>query len=103
MCIICPFNTFAPFCFQTQVEETASKEIYEDTYSLLREILTEESFKISGGVTGSFKFSPSEGSMSNATLNVSLEGEYKQSKMIKEITEIKNVTVNVNCSSNSVS
>ncbi|XP_042251419.1 complement component C9 [Thunnus maccoyii] len=78
--------------YQTQVEETASKEIYEDTYSLLREILTEESFKISGGVTGSFKFSPSEGSMSNATLNVNLEGEYKQSKMIKEITEIENVT-----------
>ncbi|KAK5879285.1 hypothetical protein CesoFtcFv8_024603 [Champsocephalus esox] len=73
--------------YQTLVEETSSKEIYENTHSLLKEMLTEMSFKVDAGL--SFKFSPSEKSMSgNTSLKVGLEVEYEKKNMIKDVSEI---------------
>ncbi|XP_031173481.1 complement component C9 isoform X2 [Sander lucioperca] len=51
--------------YETLVEETTSREIYEDTDSLLKEILTEMTNKLDVGL--SFKFSPTEKSMSQST------------------------------------
>ncbi|XP_032395418.1 complement component C9 [Etheostoma spectabile] len=50
--------------YETLVEETTSREIYEDTDSLLKEILTEMTNKLDVGL--SFKFSPTEKSMSES-------------------------------------
>uniref|UniRef100_A0A3B4ERR3 Complement component C9 n=2 Tax=Pundamilia nyererei TaxID=303518 RepID=A0A3B4ERR3_9CICH len=71
--------------YQTLVEETASKELFEDTHSLLREILTEMSVNIDAGL--SFKFTPTEGSLSNTSLNVELSSQYERKEMIKTVTE----------------
>ena len=97
MCTICNFNTFALFCFQTDVQEPTSTEIYEDTHSLVKEMLREETFKFSGGATASFKFTPSEESMSKSQASVGgdLSGEFTHTKMIKEITESTDLRVNV--------
>nr|AJA33610.1 complement component 9 [Larimichthys crocea] len=75
--------------YETLAEETASKEIYEDTHSLLREMLTEMSLKVEVGL--SFKFSKTEKSM----INTSLSGNfgYEKKEMIRTVTEFSN-TVN---------
>lgn len=75
--------------YETLAEETASKEIYEDTHSLLSEMLTEMSLKVEVGL--SFKFSKTEKSM----INTSISGNfgYEKKEMIREITEFTN-TVN---------
>ncbi|XP_054613866.1 complement component C9 isoform X1 [Dunckerocampus dactyliophorus] len=76
--------------YQTLVEEVVSREIYEDTHSLLREILTEMTGKVDVGL--SFKFSPSEESMlSNAPPGVALEYQYEKKAMIREVSEYTNV------------
>ncbi|KAL3042034.1 hypothetical protein OYC64_020064 [Pagothenia borchgrevinki] len=73
--------------YQTLVEETSSREIYENTHSLLKEMLKEMSSKVDAGL--SFKFSPSEASMSESTSSkVGLEFEYEKKKMIKDVSEI---------------
>lgn len=79
--------------FQTLVEETASKELFEDTHSLLREILTEMSVNIDAGL--SFKFTPTEGSLSNTSLNVELSSQYERKEMIKTVTENTKIKVNI--------
>ncbi|XP_061656977.1 complement component C9 isoform X2 [Syngnathoides biaculeatus] len=75
--------------YQTLVEETVSKEIYEDTHSLLNEILTEMNSKVDAGL--SFKFSPSEESMSNIKAKVGLELQYEKKTMIKELSEYSKI------------
>lgn len=77
--------------FQTLVEETASREIYEDSHSLLREMLKEMSLKVDAGL--SFKFKSTEPSMSNNSLNVDASLEYEKKTMIKEMSELTNVQV----------
>lgn len=79
-------------CFQTLVTETASKEIYENSHSLLREILKEMSTKVDVGL--SFKFSPSEKSMSNLTAGAEAGVEYEKKSMIKEVSEYTTTQVN---------
>lgn len=79
--------------FQTLVEETASKELFEDTHSLLREILTEMTVNIDAGL--SFKFTPTEVSLSNISLNVKLENQYEKKTMIKTVTENTKIKVNI--------
>lgn len=77
------------------MEETSSKEIYENTHSLLKEMLTEMSFKVDAGL--SFKFSPSEKSMSgNTSSKVGLEFEYEKKNMIKDVSEISIMKVKKN-------
>lgn len=77
--------------FQTLVEETASREIYEDSFSLLREMLKEMSIKVDAGL--SFKFKSTEPSMSNLTLKVGAGVEYEKKTMIKDMSELTNVKV----------
>ncbi|XP_061603227.1 complement component C9 [Phyllopteryx taeniolatus] len=75
--------------YQTLAEETVSREIFEDTHSLLREILSEMSKKVDAGL--SFKFNPSEESMSNTPGSVGLEYQYEKKTMIKEVSEYSNI------------
>ncbi|XP_013886862.1 complement component C9 [Austrofundulus limnaeus] len=75
--------------YETLVEETASREIYEDTHTLLREMLKEQTFKIDAGF--SFKFSPSEQSMSNTSVNVEAGAEYSRKNVIKDVTEYSTI------------
>ncbi|XP_076614325.1 complement component C9 [Chaetodon auriga] len=75
--------------YETLVEETVSREIYEDSHSLLREMLKEMSIKVDAGL--SFKFKPTEKSMSNISLNLNLEHQYEKKTMIKEMSELTNI------------
>ncbi|XP_070845071.1 complement component C9 [Chaetodon trifascialis] len=75
--------------YETLVEETVSREIYEDSHSLLREMLKEMSVKVDAGL--SFKFKPTEKSMSNISLNLNLEHQYEKKTMIKEVSELTNI------------
>ncbi|XP_029025646.1 complement component C9 [Betta splendens] len=72
--------------YLTLVEETVSKEIYEDTHSLLREILKEVSFSIDAEL--SIKLTPSE--KSNSTVTISPEAGFSKKNMIKEVSEKTN-------------
>ncbi|XP_074546694.1 complement component C9 [Halichoeres trimaculatus] len=77
--------------YETLVEETISREMYEDTHSLLRELLREMTDKIDIGM--SFKFTPSEESMSNMSVSggVNAEVGFEKKTMIKDVSEITNV------------
>uniref|UniRef100_A0A3Q0R4Z0 Complement component C9 n=1 Tax=Amphilophus citrinellus TaxID=61819 RepID=A0A3Q0R4Z0_AMPCI len=71
--------------YQTLVEEKASKEVYESTHTLLREMLNEKSFELDAGL--SFKFKTTEMSMSNSSLNLNVDFKYGRTAMIKEVSE----------------
>uniref|UniRef100_A0A3Q3WL79 Complement component C9 n=1 Tax=Mola mola TaxID=94237 RepID=A0A3Q3WL79_MOLML len=75
--------------YQTRVEETVSREIYENTHSLLREILNEMRSKVDAGL--SFKFQPTEESMSKVSGKVSADFGYEKKTMIKQVSEISNI------------
>ncbi|XP_054469153.1 complement component C9 isoform X2 [Anoplopoma fimbria] len=93
--------------YQTKVEETASREIYENTHTLLRELLTEMSVKVDAGL--SFKFSTSEPSMSessaaggsaasgaaesgaSASSKIGVDFGYEKKNMIKEVSETSTI------------
>ncbi|XP_068562685.1 complement component C9 [Cebidichthys violaceus] len=78
--------------YQTLVEETASREIYEDKHSLLREMLKEMSVKVDAGL--SFKFSKSEPSMSNLTdesSKIQLNLGYEKKTIVKQISEFSTI------------
>lgn len=77
--------------FQTLVEETVSREIYEDSHSVLNEILSEMSIKVDAGL--SFKFTPTEQSMSNITASVGGSLGYEKKSMIKELSELTKTKV----------
>lgn len=90
-CCSCCYQHF--LSCQTLVEETVSKEIYEDTHSLLREMLKEMSSDFDIGF--SFKFSPTEASMSNSSLNLNAGVNFEKKTMIKQISEFSKIKVNV--------
>ncbi|XP_026153270.1 complement component C9 [Mastacembelus armatus] len=69
--------------YQTLVEETVSREIYDDTHTLLKEMLKEMSTKVDVGL--SFKFDLSEGSMSN-TSQVKIGKQFGKKTMITELS-----------------
>lgn len=73
------------------MEETASREIYEDSFSLLREMLKEMSIKVDAGL--SFKFKSTEPSMSDNSLKLDASLEYEKKTMIKDMSELTNVKV----------
>lgn len=73
------------------MEETVSREIYEDSHTLLREMLKEMSFKFDAKL--SFKFKLTEASLSNSA--VSPEFGLDKKTIIKEVSEITNTKVNV--------
>ncbi|TNN75582.1 Complement component C9 [Liparis tanakae] len=78
--------------YETKVEETASREIYEDTHSLLKELLTEMSVKVDAGL--SFKFFtslPTLAETAAASSKIKLNGEYEKKNMIKEVSEYSNI------------
>lgn len=75
------------------MEETVSREIYEDTHSLLRELLKEMSVKVDAGL--SFKFKLTEPSVFDASLTLKLESEYEKKTMIKDVSEYTTIKVNV--------
>ncbi|XP_013994122.1 complement component C9 [Salmo salar] len=79
--------------YETIAEETVSKEIYEDTYTLLRELMTETKLTVSAGLN--LKFTPTEKSMakSNTTVSggVGLDAEYDRTQMIKEVSEYSTI------------
>ncbi|XP_010901387.3 complement component C9 [Esox lucius] len=96
--------------YETLVEETVSREIYEDTHTLLRELMTETTLTVGAGLN--LKFTPTEKSMDKAAKNieatptvqstgnatavkvnttmawdVGLDFEYKRTNMIKNVAE----------------
>ncbi|XP_053710439.1 complement component C9 [Synchiropus splendidus] len=96
--------------YQTLVEETVSREIFEDTHSLLREILKEMSSNVNVGL--SFKMNPTEPSMSESTApppdagspdasapaagappagSLDLSYQYEKKAMIKEVSEYSTI------------
>lgn len=75
------------------MEETVSREIYEDSHSLLREMLKEISSTVDIGL--SFKFSPTEKSMSNSSLNLNAGVTFEKKTMLKQISEFSTIKVNV--------
>lgn len=75
------------------MDETVSREIYDDTHSLLREMLKEMSVKVDAGL--SFKFKSTEPSMSKDFLNLDVNYQYEKKEMIKEVSELSNIKVNV--------
>ncbi|XP_046870169.1 complement component C9 [Hypomesus transpacificus] len=83
-----PWN-IASLNYETRAEDLTSREIYEDTHSLINEITTDTTFSI--GVGGSLKFSPSETSQtqSNTTVSggASVDVDYSKKNLLKEITE----------------
>uniref|UniRef100_A0A672INH3 Complement component C9 n=1 Tax=Salarias fasciatus TaxID=181472 RepID=A0A672INH3_SALFA len=80
-----PWNV-GVFNYQTLVEETVSREIYEDTHTLLRELLREMSFNIDAGL--SFKFNLNEKSLSNFSGGIKAGFEYEKKTMIKKMSSI---------------
>lgn len=70
-----------------------SREIYENTHSLLREMLTEFNFKIDAGL--SFKLQPTEASLSNSTISVGAEIGYERKTMVKDVSEFTKINVSV--------
>ncbi|XP_068190712.1 complement component C9 isoform X2 [Antennarius striatus] len=75
--------------YQTQVDETVSREIYDNTHSLLREMLKEMNLKVDAGL--SFKFDQSEPSLSETPPGVNLDYEYEKKTMIKEMSEYSTI------------
>ncbi|XP_012708465.2 complement component C9 isoform X1 [Fundulus heteroclitus] len=71
--------------YETLVEETASKEIYEDTYSIVKEMLKETTFKVDAGF--SFKFTATEPSLANTTIGAEAGAEFSKKNVLKEVTE----------------
>lgn len=86
-----PYNV-GVFNYRTVVTETVSREIYEDSHTLLTDILTDISSKVHVGL--SFKFGPSEPSMSgstadigNSTSSIRFDPQVEKKKMIKDVSE----------------
>lgn len=73
------------------MEEISSREIYEDSYTLLREMLKEMSITVDAGL--SFKFKSTEPSMSNTSLSVGASVGYEKKTMIKDMSELTTVKV----------
>lgn len=79
--------------FQTLAEETVSREIYKDTYSIVKEMLKEMTFKVDAGL--SFKFTPTESSLANTTVTGEAGAEFSKKNVIKDVTEYSTIKVMV--------
>ncbi|XP_056146682.1 complement component C9 isoform X2 [Lampris incognitus] len=77
--------------YETRAEETVSREIFEHTSELLKEILRESTFKLDAGI--SLKLQPTEVSSCkcNASVDVGAEAQYEKKKLIKDVSSIGNV------------
>ncbi|KAI4875765.1 hypothetical protein NFI96_024278, partial [Prochilodus magdalenae] len=89
-----PWNV-AVLHFETLVEETMSKEFYQDTHALIRELSKETTSKSKVGL--SFKFTPTETITQDPESALSLLGaeggasiESEKSNLIKTISEVHN-------------
>ncbi|KAJ8404484.1 hypothetical protein AAFF_G00337510 [Aldrovandia affinis] len=78
-----PWNV-ASLQYETRAEESFSKEIYEGTSAVVKEILEENKFSLSLGL--SFKFEPTEPSLRNTSNSLKLTPEFQRKEIIKEIT-----------------
>lgn len=74
--------------FQTVAEETISREIYEDSHSLLKDMLQEISTKVDAGL--SFKFKPTEPSLSDVSVDLNANLDYEKRTMIREMSNLTN-------------
>ncbi|KAK0150787.1 Complement component C9 [Merluccius polli] len=81
-----PWNV-ASLHYETNIEETISREIYKTSHRLLNEVLRETTLNIKGGL--SFKFGL-EMEKVQAGVNAGLEVEYDMKSMVKEILETTN-------------
>uniref|UniRef100_A0A4W4GSW1 Complement component C9 n=1 Tax=Electrophorus electricus TaxID=8005 RepID=A0A4W4GSW1_ELEEL len=81
-----PWNV-AVLNYETLVEETTSKEVYEDTHSLISEITKDTTTK--SGLELSFKFTPTESSTqeTGGTEQTDVNTESEKSEMVKAITD----------------
>ncbi|XP_036418853.1 complement component C9 [Colossoma macropomum] len=83
-----PWNV-AVLHFETKVEESSSKEIYQDTHSLIRELSKETTYQSTLGL--SFKFTPTESSTQKSISILDASGgvdtETEKTSMVKTITE----------------
>ncbi|XP_026875867.2 complement component C9 [Electrophorus electricus] len=84
-----PWNV-AVLNYETLVEETTSKEVYEDTHSLISEITKDTTTK--SGLELSFKFTPTESSTQETGAsflgsNAGVNTESEKSEMVKAITD----------------
>lgn len=77
---------------QTKVEETVSREVYEDTHSILKEILTDKTSKVDAGL--SFKFKPTEGSLSNFSAGASADIGSDKTEIIRRLAKFETTQVN---------
>ncbi|XP_004074560.1 complement component C9 [Oryzias latipes] len=71
--------------YETLVEETVSREIYENTHSLLKTMIQDKTFKLDAGFN--VKLSPSEPSMSNLSGTIGADLGFSRQNMLKEVTE----------------
>lgn len=79
--------------FQTSIEESVSREIYETKDVLLRELMTESSFKVDAGL--SLKFKLSEKTLSkDGDASVGGNIAYDRSDILKHVTETTRNQVN---------
>ncbi|XP_027880340.1 complement component C9 [Xiphophorus couchianus] len=77
--------------YETLIEETVSREIYEDTHSVVKEMLKEKTFKVDAGL--SFKFKNSESSLANVSVEAGLN--FSKNELIRDVIEyskIKNIS-----------
>ncbi|KAJ8286909.1 hypothetical protein GJAV_G00044790 [Gymnothorax javanicus] len=79
-----PWN-IATLQYDTHTAETYSKEIFETTSTLLMEVLADNKFSMSAGL--SYKFEPSEKSNSLNAKNVAESLSHERKEIIKKITE----------------
>lgn len=77
--------------FQTLVEETVSREIYEDTYSIVKEMLKEMTFKIDAGL--SFKLTPTESTLANTSITGKAGVEFSRKEVLKDVAEFSTIKV----------
>ncbi|XP_031715997.1 complement component C9 [Anarrhichthys ocellatus] len=78
--------------YQTLVEETASREIYEDTHTFVAEMLKEMSVNVDAGL--SFKFGKSEPSLSKSSddsSKININVDYDKTTIIKKVSEYSTI------------
>ncbi|XP_015243848.1 PREDICTED: complement component C9 [Cyprinodon variegatus] len=83
-----PWNVMV-LSYETLAEETVSREIYKDTYSIVKEMLKEMTFKVDAGL--SFKFTPTESSLANTTVTGEAGAEFSKKNVIKDVTEYSTI------------
>ncbi|KAG9281806.1 complement component C9 [Astyanax mexicanus] len=83
-----PWNV-AVLNFETLVEESSSKEMYEDTHSLIKELTEEVTSKTSLGL--SFKFTPTENLNDSFSVSTGFNTATDNSNIVKTITEDKTI------------